>query len=426
MKSKNELAKSFQLITGQKFEDFYHKYRPKLVWYLTKYTKDQEKAEDFADDAFTQALLKIDNYDKEKSQIHTWVYKIGENLVKKDFKDRKRMTVFSLDKDNNDNLNLINIIPNSDINDRHKFEMDHILVKKAEIVKDAIFQLPEKYKRVMVMREIENKSYLQISELCTKEYPISLEKDNIEMPDPIDFLDLKIENNGNDYCYIDIEYNKNKKLQLKIKPKEIFILNKNDIDKINNEKHLQNSDKNITKVDVYFILCMFNDNGMTFNDMTKILLDNNLNKYLINYSANIRRCSLPEYSSYPSDVKKFMYDEVSGFYTPLKDYLDNNKENIINHINILLNDNLSNDLSDKLINILKKINNSLYSKDDELNEEDENIFKSIKIDTSSSINGLYRTKTNLSTIKSQISKGRQLIQTMVKKKFKELDDNGLE
>lgn len=422
MKSKNELAKSFQTITGQKFEDFYHKYRPKLVWYLTKYTKDQEKAEDFADDAFTQALLKIENYDKEKSQIHTWVYKIGENLVKKDFKDRKRMVVFSLDKDNNDNLNLINIIPNSDINDRHKFESDHILVKKAEIVKDAIFQLPEKYKRVMVMREIENRSYLEISELCTKEYPILLEKNKIEMPDPVDFLDLKIENKGNDYCYIDIEYNKNKKLQVKIEPNEIFIFNKNDIDKINQKKP-QEINKNITKVDVYFIICLLQDNGISFNDMTKILSENNLNKYIINYSANIRRCSLPEYPSYPSDIKKFVYDDTNNSYTPLKDYLDKNKENIISHINILINENLSNDLNDKLINILKKLNNISNGEND---EDDENIFQSIKIDTSSTINGVYRTKTNLSTIKSQISKGRQLIQSMVKKKFKELDDNGLE
>lgn len=418
MKNKNELSKTFQIITGQKFEDFYHKYRPKLVWYLTKYTKDQEKAEDFADDAFTQALLKINNYDREKSQIHTWVYKIGENLVKKDFKDRKRMIVFSLDKDNNDNLNLINIIPNSDVNDKHKFETDHILVKKAEIVKNAIFELPEKYKRVMVMREIENRSYLEISELCTKEYPILLEKNKIEMPDPNDFLDLKIQNNGNEYCYVDIEYNKNKKLQLKIEPNKILFINKNDIDKIDN-KQIQYI-KNISNVDIYFVICLLHDNGITFNDISKILLENNLNNYIINNSINIRRCSLPEYSSYPDNIKKFIYDDINKIYIPLIDYLNNNKNNIIDHINILLSENISIELKNKLVSILTKLNDS------DNTEKNENILQSIKIDATSKVNGVYRTKTNLSTIKSQISKGRQLIQSMVKKKFKELDDNGLE
>ena len=284
MKNKNELAKQFQQITGQKFDDFYHKYRPKLVWYLTKYTKDQEKAEDFADDAFTQALLKIGNYDREKSQIHTWVYKIGENLVKKDFKDRKRMAVFSLDRENSDNLNLINIIPNSDVHDKHQFETDHLIVKKAEIVRDAIFNLPEKYKKVMLMREIENRPYLEIAEMCTKEYPISMDRNKMEMPDPDEFLDLTLENKGKDTCYVNFVYNEDEQLQMVVKPGRTFKFNRSDIE-------------NISKVEIQ-----------------------------------------------------------------------------------------SNDL----------------------------------------VSGIYRTSTNLSTIKSQISKGRQLIQLMVKKKFKELEDNGLE
>ena len=45
----NELSKTFESVTGQRFEVFYRKYRPKLVWYLTRYTKDQEKAADFAE-----------------------------------------------------------------------------------------------------------------------------------------------------------------------------------------------------------------------------------------------------------------------------------------------------------------------------------------------------------------------------------------
>ena len=284
MKNNNELSKEFQSKTGQKFDDFYHKYKPKLIWYLTKYTKDEKKSEDFADDAFTQALIKIGNFDKEKSQIHTWVYKIGENLVKKDFKDRKRMSVFSLDKDNSDNLNLINIIPNSDVHDKHEFETDHMVIKKAEIVKDAILKLPEKYKKVMLMREIENRPYLEIAEMCTKDYPIFMKKNKLEMPDPVEFLDLVIENKGNDYCYINFSYNDNEQLQMVVKPGKLFKFNKSDIE-------------NISKVE---------------------------------------------------------------------------------------------------------------------------------IESTDIIEGLYRTTTNLSTIKSQISKGRQLIQSMVKKKFKELEENGIE
>jgi len=194
------------------------------------------------------------------------------------------MAVVSLDKDNSDtNLNLINIIPNMDINDENNLENDKIVIKKAEIVKQTIFSLPEKYKRVMVMRELENRPYLEIAELCTKEFPISLKKDKIEMPNPSEFLDLTIENKGTDYCYVNFQYNESESLQMEIKPGRTFKFNKSDIE-------------NITKVE---------------------------------------------------------------------------------------------------------------------------------IDSNSDINGIYRTYTNLSTIKSQISKGRDLIQTIVKKKFKDLEENGL-
>ena len=283
MINNNELSKTFESITGQKFEVFYRKYRPKLVWYLTRYTKDQEKAEDFADDAFTQALLKIGNYNREKSQVHTWVYKIGENLVKKDYKDRKRMFVFSLDKKNSDNLNLMNIIPQKE--NVVEMEIDSILDKKADLVKESIFNLPDKYKKVMIMRELENKPYLEIAELCTKDYLFSFKKEKKELPSATEFLDIFLENKGKEECLITFTYKniETDPIQMKIEPGKSIRIDKQEI-----------------------------------TGISRLEVESN-------------------------------------------DYVD----------------------------------------------------------------GLYRTTTNLSTIKSQISKGRQLIQSMVKKKFKYLEDNGL-
>lgn len=282
----NDLEKNFEKITGLQFDTFYHKYRPKLVWYLTRFTKDQEKAEDFADDAFTQALLKIDNYNKEKSQVHTWLYKIGQNMVKKDFKDRKRMMVVSLDKENSENLNLINIIPHK--SDSIDIENELILNEKVNIVKDTIFELPDKYKKVMILRELENKPYLEIAELCTKDYPISVkDKDNIDFQNAKDFLDIYVDNKGSKSCFVTFTYKDGKKteqIQLEVKPGEDLKIDKEEI-----------------------------------NGVTKVNL--------------------------------VAYDEVIG---------------------------------------------------------------------------IYRATTNLSTIKSQISKGRQLIQSLVNKKFKYIEENGLD
>lgn len=283
----DQLSKKFKEVTGMDFENFYSLYKPKLIWYLTKYTKDQDISADFADDAFVQALLKIDNYNAEKSQIHTWVYKIAENLVKKDHKDKQRLNVVSMDKHNDDNLNLIGIISNSLVHDETKVEREMILSRKVEIVKEAINRLPKKYKQVMILRELENKAYLDIAELCKKIININVSNDIIYLDDVTEFHSLNIENESDEINYVNIKYKDNNEeeqtIQYEIKPYMNFNLNSNDI----------------------------------------------------------------------SDISEV---EIVSFGT---------------------------------------------------------------------IKGTYETTTNLSTIKSQISKGRQLIQTMVKKKFKQIDEHGI-
>jgi len=228
------LESKFEESTGLDFSDFYDKYKPKLVWYLTRYTRDQEISEDFADDAFTQALLKIENYDKEKSQIHTWIYKIAENLVKKDFKDKKKMAVVSLDKENHESLNLINIIPNGHYEEQNIMEQDSIIIKKAEIVKDAIFSLPDKYKKVMILRELENKPYIDIAEICTKEMDFNLMDEEMELPSPVDFSELKINNKGDESSYVIITYNEGeeKTIELEVKARETFKINKEEVENV--------------------------------------------------------------------------------------------------------------------------------------------------------------------------------------------------
>jgi RNA polymerase sigma-70 factor (ECF subfamily) len=224
----NDHAKNFEIITGYNFDSFYNKYRPKLIWYLTKYTKDQEKASDFADDAFTQALTKINNYDKDKSQIHTWIYKIGENLVKKEYKDRKRINLVSIDKDNEDNLSLKNIISHERIDDMQEIEFNCGLIKKADVIRDAIYQLPEKYKKVMILREIENKAYLEIADLCTKEYSLTLNTEIYIVPDICDFKEILIDNIGNELCFLKMFYN-NTVVEIEINPKSSYFIDNTNI-----------------------------------------------------------------------------------------------------------------------------------------------------------------------------------------------------
>jgi len=164
----NDLEMQFEERTGLNFKIFYKNYKPKLMWYIAKYTKDSDVAEDHVEDAFIQALLNISTYkrpDEGGAQVNTWIYKIAENIVKKAHKDSERLPTNSLDKELSENFNLSNIIPFDD--GKRNIDEYNIFVKKANLIKDTIYNLPDKdskYKKVLIMREIEGMAYKEISD----------------------------------------------------------------------------------------------------------------------------------------------------------------------------------------------------------------------------------------------------------------------
>lgn len=164
----NSYEMKFKKITGFNFNHFYLTQKPKLIWYLTKWTKDVEVSEDYADEAFIQALQKIDTYEKDKSKIETWLYTIALNIARKNHQDSLRFQCVSIDKEYNNSSTINMFLPIHESN--HDFEMNNEIEKKAEIVKNAINEMTDKqnkYKQVLVMREIDNLTYNEISD-CLK------------------------------------------------------------------------------------------------------------------------------------------------------------------------------------------------------------------------------------------------------------------
>lgn len=161
--SMNIHEKQFYEKTGIRFHKFYANYKDRLSWYLSRFTGSVDVAQDWADEAFMQALVKIETYNPEKgAQIHTWLYTIAENLVKNDYKIQQRLPSLSLDKEISENFRLINCISYND-GERDK-QNSAELEAKADIIRKTIQGLPEKYRKVLVMRELENMSYKNISD----------------------------------------------------------------------------------------------------------------------------------------------------------------------------------------------------------------------------------------------------------------------
>jgi RNA polymerase sigma-70 factor (ECF subfamily) len=220
--------KLFKEITGHDFESYYIEHKPKLTWYIAKcYTKDMDKAEDFANQAFMQALEKIETYKIEKSKLITWLTKIAINLVIKEWKDTHKYNFISLERDTAEAPSILNILHYED-SDRDLVQEEENK-KKAEIVYEIINNLPDKYKKVMVMRELDHMAYKDIADTIKKEIKIDLIKESMKLENPEDFFTLELENKGNGELIINFASENDESYKRVVYPKDNISITRDDI-----------------------------------------------------------------------------------------------------------------------------------------------------------------------------------------------------
>jgi len=197
----NKYEKQFKDITGLDFDSYYNKEKGSLAYYISRcYTHDMDRANDFANQAFMQALEKIDTYRIEKSLFKTWLTKIAINLVIKEWKDTHKYNFISLERDTTEAPSILNILKSDNNEDYNLQEEEN--KKKCEIVYDVIENLPDKYKNVMVMRELNNMAYKDIADSIKKEIIIDLENEKVLLENPEDFFSLDLNNNGDNEIII--------------------------------------------------------------------------------------------------------------------------------------------------------------------------------------------------------------------------------
>lgn len=176
-----EKVELFNEKTGEKFNDFYKKYLPKLIWYCNKYCKDDEKACDYSEEAIMISLEKIDQFDPEKARFSTWLFTIARNHVFQNLKKSNRLKCVSMDLPvDEDGTQISDFISDNIVEDEYNLEQDEIINKKAEILKETIEKLKLPYREVIEMREIKKLSYKEIADKLGEkiEMDISLDKDS--------------------------------------------------------------------------------------------------------------------------------------------------------------------------------------------------------------------------------------------------------
>lgn len=152
----------FQEKTKKDFISVYNKYLEKLIYFNTKYVKDIEIAKDIATDSFMKSLQKIDTYNPEKALYSTWLFTISRNECIQYLSKNNILT--SMDKVvDEEGTTIKDFIEDDSESNKRDNELDNLNIRKGTILKNKINDLKDPYRNVIRLREIEDKSYREIT-----------------------------------------------------------------------------------------------------------------------------------------------------------------------------------------------------------------------------------------------------------------------
>lgn len=159
--SDEDLMERFQAGYEDAFNLLLTRYKDRLHNFLYRYTHDHQDCEDLVQETFYRVYRSRHSYER-IAKFSTWMYTIAINLAKSLYKKKKRMTTVTIHKDPNDSEDRPMKIEDTDI------LPDDSLHEKmcVDQLEQALMQLSEDFREVVVLRDIQQLSYEEISEIA--------------------------------------------------------------------------------------------------------------------------------------------------------------------------------------------------------------------------------------------------------------------
>lgn len=131
------------------------KYNQRLYRICKGYFKDEAEIEDVMQDTYVKAFQNIEKFES-RSQFATWLTKILINECLQRLKKMNRLTLIDHNEENKETMNLT---------DNQNPETESLNKELKQLLESYIEQLPEKYRLVFIMREIEKINVEETSEV---------------------------------------------------------------------------------------------------------------------------------------------------------------------------------------------------------------------------------------------------------------------
>ena len=168
--SDEQLMSLFQGGDENAYIELVNRYKDKLINFIFNYLGDLESSEDVVQETMIK-LYQKKHYYKEIAKFSTWLYTIAKNLANTELRKRKQRKTTLLSQFSKDDKTYE--LPSNDPEPGQEIQTE--IVNK--IIRDAVDQLSEKFKIVIVLRDIQGLSYEDISEIIN--VPIGTVKSRI-------------------------------------------------------------------------------------------------------------------------------------------------------------------------------------------------------------------------------------------------------
>ncbi len=156
--SDEELIKRFQEGDVYAFEQIVHRYKNQLINFVYNFIGNRIEAEDIIQETFLRVYKNKHLY-RNIAKFSTWIYTIAGNLAKTELRKRRRRRLLSLNKIGYNDKDY-------DVPDLFASPEERVDggMKEKEI-REKILDLPQKFREVVILRDIEEFSYEEISNI---------------------------------------------------------------------------------------------------------------------------------------------------------------------------------------------------------------------------------------------------------------------
>ena len=164
-KNLNELTDEELILEFQRngtisaYEILVHRYKNPLINYVFRFLGDYEACVDIVQETMIKVYRYKDSYSS-IAKFSTWIYTIAGNLARTEYQRRKRRKIFSINSYGDEKDETYEIPDES-------FDPERITDSgiKEKIIQDALEKVSKAYREVVILRDIQDLSYEEISEI---------------------------------------------------------------------------------------------------------------------------------------------------------------------------------------------------------------------------------------------------------------------